>query len=68
MIFGFTALVLQLIGVSWWFLQFLELGGRLLAFVAKIVMVMAGILIIVFAKTDWDRERRESSEETESPL
>ena len=63
---GFTALILQLIGVAWWFLQFLELGGRLFSFVAKILMVLAGVLIIVFANTDWERERRESSEETES--
>ncbi|MCB0530355.1 MAG: hypothetical protein KDC61_00915 [Saprospiraceae bacterium] len=60
---GFTAIVLQLIGVNWWFLQFLELGGRLFAFVAKILMVLAGVLTIVFAHTDWERERRESSEE-----
>ena len=65
LIFGFTALILQMIGVNWWFLQFIELGGRLFAFVAKILMVLAGILIIVFAHTDWERERRESSEDSE---
>ncbi len=63
--FGFTAIVLQMVGVSWYFLSFLELGGRLLAFVAKLVMVMAGVLIVVFGGTDWERERRESSEEGE---
>lgn len=62
-IFGFTALVLQMVGVSWWFLQFLDLGGRLFAFVAKILMLLAGVLLIVFANTDWERERQESSEE-----
>ncbi len=60
-VFGLTSIVLQLIGVGWWFLQFLELGGRLLAFVFKILMVLAGVLIVVFAHTDWDRERMDSS-------
>jgi uncharacterized membrane protein len=59
-IFGVTALVLQLVGVRWVFLSFLELGGRLWAFVAKLVMIIAGVIIIVFANTDWERERRES--------
>ncbi len=62
-VFGFTAIVLQLNGISWWFLRFLELGGRLFSFLAKILMVLAGVLIVVFAHTDWDRERRESSGE-----
>lgn len=63
LVFGFTSLVLQLIGVSWWFLQFLEIAGRLVAFIAKLLMVLAGVLIIVFAHTDWERERRDSSGE-----
>ncbi len=63
--FGFTAIVLQLVGVSWYFLAFLEMGGRLFAFVAKLLMIMAGVLIIVFGATDWERERRESSEDKE---
>ncbi len=62
-VFGFTSLVLQLIGVSWWFLQFLEIPGRLFAFIAKILMVLIGVLIVVFAHTDWERERQDSSEE-----
>ena len=64
-VFGFTAIILQMVGVSWYFLTFLEWGGRLFAFVAKILMVMAGVLIIVFSGTDWARERQESSEEGE---
>ena len=64
-VFGFTAIVLQVVGVSWYFLSFLEWGGRLFAFVAKLLMVMAGVLIIVFGGTDWERERQESSGEGE---
>jgi hypothetical protein len=60
---GLTALTMQMVGVQWAFLAFLEWGGRLLAFVAKIVMVLAGVLLITIANTDWERERRESSGE-----
>jgi hypothetical protein len=59
-IFGITAIILQLVGVNWVFLEFLELGGRLFAFVAKILMIMAGFFCIVIGKTDWERERKDS--------
>lgn len=62
-IFGITAVVLELVGTQWAFLQFLEKPGRLFAFVAKIIMVMAGFIIIALANTDWERERRESKPE-----
>lgn len=62
-IFGFTAIILQMVGTQWAFLSFLEIPGRLFAFVAKIVMVIAGFVAIVLARTDWERERRESTEE-----
>lgn len=59
-IVGLTALVLQLVGAQWAFLQFLEIPGRLFAFVFKILMVMAGFILIALANTDWERDRRES--------
>jgi hypothetical protein len=59
-ILGFTGIILQMIGVHWAFLAWLEIGGRLFSFVFKIIMVLAGVLTIVFARTDWARERRES--------
>lgn len=60
MTFGLTAITMQVVGVHWAFLGFMEWGGRLLAFVLKILMTMVGVLIIVFARTDWERERKES--------
>ncbi len=57
---GVTALALQLVGAQWVFLQFLEKPGRLFSFVAKILMVMAGFVVLALANTDWERERRES--------
>lgn len=62
-IIGISAIVLQVVGVQWAFLSFLERIGRLFAFVVKVLMAMAGVVIIVLARTDWERERRESSEE-----
>ncbi len=59
-VLGLTAIILQVIGTQWVFLQFLERGGRLLAFVAKLILVMAGFIIYALASTDWDQERRES--------
>ncbi len=60
-ILGFSAIILQLVGINWAFLAFLEWGGLLLAFVLKIVMILAGVVVVVLANTDWDREMRESS-------
>lgn len=62
-IFGFTAIILQMIGTQWYFLAFLEIPGRLFAFVAKILMVLAGFILIVLARTDWEQEKRESGSE-----
>ncbi|HMX39986.1 MAG TPA: hypothetical protein PKD78_06650 [Saprospiraceae bacterium] len=62
---GLTSLIMQMVGVRWVFLEFLEWGGGLTAFVAKVVMLMVGILIIVAANTDWERERRECGGEEE---
>jgi len=59
-IVGITAMILQLVGAQWAFLQFLELPGRLFAFVAKVLMVMAGFIIISLANTDWEKDRKES--------
>ena len=59
-ILGFTSLILTLVGVNWAFLGFLEWGGRLFAFVAKILMVMAGGVIIALSNNNWERDRKES--------
>ena len=61
-VFGFTAIIMQVVGTQWAFLAFLEIPGRLFSFVVKILMVLAGVLITVFANTDWEAERQDSSE------
>jgi hypothetical protein len=59
-ILGFTSLIMTLVGVNWAFLGFLEWGGRLFAFVSKILMVMAGGIIIALANNNWERDQKES--------
>lgn len=61
-IFGITAIIMSLVGVRWVFLGWMEWGGALLAFVLKILMTVAGVVLIVLARTDWENEKRESSE------
>jgi len=61
-IFGITSIIMSLVGVRWVFLGWLEWGGALLAFVLKILMSIAGIVMVIFARTDWEEEKRESSE------
>jgi hypothetical protein len=53
---------MSLVGVRWVFLGWLEWGGALLAFVLKIIMSVAGVVLIIIARTDWDEEKRESSQ------
>lgn len=60
--FGLTALILKLVGTQWAFLQFLEIPGRLFAFIIQILMVMAGFIIVAVANTNWEEERRESGQ------
>jgi hypothetical protein len=59
---GVTSVVMELVGTHWYFLAWIERAGRLMSFILKILMVLVGVLLIVFARTDWDQEKRESSE------
>lgn len=59
LVLGFTSLILELIGIHWFFLGWIEKGGRLFAFLFKIMMVIVGIIIFVVSRTDWEREIKE---------
>lgn len=59
---GITSMAMELVGTHWYFLGWIEKAGRLISFIFKILMVMAGVLCIVFARTDWERERKDSME------
>ncbi|MFN0216573.1 MAG: hypothetical protein ACKVT2_20120 [Saprospiraceae bacterium] len=60
---GITSVIMELVGTHWYFLAWLERMGSLWAFLLKILMTIGGILLIIFARTDWEQEKRESSEE-----
>ena len=57
---GITSVIMELVGTHWYFLAWIEKLGRLPSFIVKILMLIVGILIIVFARTDWEKEKRES--------
>jgi len=59
---GITSIVMELVGTHWDFLAWLERTGRLMAFILKLLMIIVGILLIVFARTDWEQEKKDSSE------
>jgi uncharacterized membrane protein YidH (DUF202 family) len=59
---GITSVVMELVGTHWYFLAWLEHFGHLFTFILKILMMIGGILLIVLARVDWEREKRESSE------
>ncbi|MCU0348688.1 MAG: hypothetical protein MUC59_17245 [Saprospiraceae bacterium] len=52
-ILGFSALVLSLVGVKLSFLVWLDYPGALFGFLAKIFMIIAGIVVVYMTVTDW---------------
>ncbi len=55
-VIGFLSLVLQLIGVDFQFLSFLNLAGPLVGFILRIVMVLGGIIMASWSRRDWEQE------------
>ena len=53
---GFLSIVLSLVGVQFSFLTWLDSFGRLFGFVAKLIMIIAGILILYIAQSDFKGE------------
>ena len=54
---GFLSIVLSLVGVQFAFLTWLDSFGRLFGFVAKLIMIIAGILILYIAQSDFKGEK-----------
>jgi len=52
-IVGGLALVLSLIGVQLSYLTWIDAPGRLFGFVLRLLMILAGIVIVVLARTNW---------------
>jgi hypothetical protein len=62
-IMGFLSMILSMIGLQFAFLTWPDALGRLGGFVFRILMILSGIVLVAMQQTDWERERRESSEE-----
>jgi uncharacterized membrane protein len=60
-ILGFVSIVLSMIGVQLSFLTWLDGPGRLFGFVARIGMILLGVVLVALSQTNWERERQESS-------
>ncbi|MCC6725430.1 MAG: hypothetical protein IT258_13060 [Saprospiraceae bacterium] len=58
-ILGFSALVLSLVGVKLSFLVWLDYPGALFGFLAKIFMVVTGIVVVYMATSNWREEEIE---------
>ncbi len=58
-ILGFSALVLSVVGVRLAFLTWLDAPGGLFGLIAKILMIVAGIVIVYLATFDWQREEED---------
>jgi hypothetical protein len=56
---GFIALSLSMVGIKLRILSFLDSISPLFGFVSKIVLVIAGIVIVILARTDWEKENQE---------
>ena len=56
---GLLSIILNIVGVELAFLVWLNSLGSLAAFVTKLLMMLAGIIIMVLARTDWEREEAE---------
>lgn len=55
---GLYALIVSLVGLNVTYLNWLAPQGRFVVFMAQLVMIMVGAVLIVLGATDWDKERR----------
>ncbi|MCO6477152.1 MAG: hypothetical protein J5I94_11055 [Phaeodactylibacter sp.] len=53
---GFLSIALSLVGVQFSFLAWLDSFGRLFGFVIKLIMIIAGILILYISQSDFKGE------------
>ena len=59
---GMIALVLTLVGVELIFLNWLQSFGGLIAFLVKVALVVAGVVVVALARTDWEQSEEEFDE------
>jgi uncharacterized Tic20 family protein len=59
-IIGFVALSLSLVGINLSFLNFLDKISPLFGFIVKLLMIVGGIVMVILARTDWEKENNEA--------
>lgn len=55
---GMVSLILTLVSVKLVYLTWMDNISPLFGFIVKFLMVLIGVLIIILASTDWDKEKR----------
>jgi hypothetical protein len=55
-IFGFSTLVLMLVGMNLSFLTWIDAGGKLLGFVIRLLLIMSGFIFFYVAQSDYKGE------------
>jgi len=53
---GMLSLILSLIGIQFTFLGFLETWGGLVGFLLKLLIIIAGFILIYLSKTQYPRK------------
>ncbi len=53
---GFLSIVLRLIGAQFMFLSWIDFGGRLVGFLIQLLMIVGGIVMAMWARTDFEKE------------
>jgi hypothetical protein len=53
---GILTLFLNMVGVDLVFMQWIYEANPALSFIIRLVMVIAGLIMIYIGQTDWDRE------------
>ncbi|MCB0655546.1 MAG: hypothetical protein KDC57_05380 [Saprospiraceae bacterium] len=60
-LFGLLSIILNLVGLQFSFLTWMENLGRLGAFVLRLIMVLAGIVIMYLNLVDWKKDNTSTS-------
>lgn len=55
---GIVGLVLSLVGVRLSVLSFIESANLMLGFLFKLFLCVAGIILVLIARTDWKKENQ----------
>jgi len=58
-VLGFLALAMSMVGLKFAFLQWMDLLGGLGSFIAKLVMILGGFVLVYMAQTDLSQSEDE---------